>query len=127
MTHQLKTRILFSSLFFLLLLISFPVTSIQAQDSSRVDRMVARLVTRLSLADSQTVQIREVLQSSQDQAAIDREQFQGDRDAMMQAMMDRTKSTDEQIEKLLTDDQKKIYEEVKTEGATQMRERMGRK
>lgn len=83
-----------------------------SQDSSIVDRRVNGLRTRLSLTDDQTIKVKEILEQSFLQMQEDREKYQGNRESMMEIMRERTRANDDSIKVILTDEQKKTYEQM---------------
>jgi len=80
-----------------------------------------RLKTELKLTPEQTAKIQKILDSAQKQAEIDRQKYQGDREAMFKAMRERWDKIDKEIESVLTKEQKQKYEKIKKE----RQERMG--
>jgi hypothetical protein len=102
----------------------------QMPDSARIDRHITMLKTRLNLSDSQTVQIRTILENEQKQAAADREKYRGDFNAMRKARTERRQETDGQIMKVLNKDQQKEYDKIQKEfrqGPPGQRQRRGSK
>ena len=85
-----------------------------------------RLKSELKLTPEQTAKIQKILDDAQKQAEIDRQKYQGDREAMMKAMRNRWEKIDKEIEAVLTKDQKKKYEQIKKERQGRMREWRGR-
>jgi Spy/CpxP family protein refolding chaperone len=85
-----------------------------------------RLKTELKLTPEQTAKIQKILDDAQRQAEIDRQKYQGDREAMMKAMRERWEKIDKEIEAVLTKEQKKKYEQIKKERQERMREWRGR-
>jgi Spy/CpxP family protein refolding chaperone len=85
-----------------------------------------RLKTELKLTPEQTAKIQKILDDAQKQAEIDRQKYQGDREAMMKAMRERWEKIDKEIEAVLTKEQKKKYEQIKKERQERMREWRGR-
>ena len=84
-------------------------------DSVRVERHLQFLKDSLNLSDSQTVQIRAILENEQKEAAADREKYKGNRDEMMKAREDRREATDKKIMAVLNKDQQEKYEKVRSE------------
>jgi len=85
-----------------------------------------RLKQELNLTPEQVTKIQKILDSAQKQAEIDREKYQGNREAMMKAMRERWEKIDKEIEAVLTKEQKKKYEAIKKERQERMREWRGR-
>ncbi|MFN3134225.1 MAG: Spy/CpxP family protein refolding chaperone [Candidatus Kryptonium sp.] len=111
----LTLLILFSSIF-----ISFTLS----QDRSRgYGGFLERLKQELNLTTEQVAKIQKILDSAQKQAEIDREKYQGNREAMMKAMRERWEKIDKEIEAVLTKEQKKKYEVIKKERAQGYRRR----
>lgn len=104
-----------------------PFSHVNAQGFMRIDSTVTRLKTRLVLTDSQVVHVKEIVTQAQKEMMTLREAFQEDRAAMMEAMRERMLKTDTEIEALLTDEQKNMYEEVKKERQAQRQQRMQRR
>ena len=78
------------------------------------------------MTPEQVTKIQKILDSAQKQAEIDREKYQGNREAMMKAMRERWEKIDKEIEAVLTKEQKKKYEAIKKERQERMREWRGR-
>ncbi|MDD8017264.1 MAG: hypothetical protein PHP42_02705 [Bacteroidota bacterium] len=113
---SLYTKILFGILFLLGISV--------AQQQQRSEQMVQRLKDSLSLSDQQVTKIKVILDKQREEGRKDWEAHQGDRDAMRSAMMKRMEKSDVEIEKLLTKEQKKKYEEIKKHRREMMQERM---
>jgi Spy/CpxP family protein refolding chaperone len=87
---------------------------------------LGRFAFELKLTPEQTAKIQKILDDAQKQAEIDRQKYQGDREAMMKAMRERWEKIDKEIEAVLTKEQKKKYEQIKKERQERMREWRGR-
>ena len=74
-----------------------------------------RLTERLSLTEDQTKKVQEIFKNADKERSEKMESVRGDRDAMREQMTAIMANTDKQIEKILTDEQKKKYEELKKE------------
>ncbi|CUS97231.1 Spy/CpxP family protein refolding chaperone [Candidatus Chrysopegis kryptomonas] len=121
MTRKLLT------LAFAIAFISFILNFVSAQDRGRGFGMyLERLKRELNLTPEQVTKIQKILDSAQKQAEIDREKYQGDREAMMKATRERWEKIDKEIEAVLTKEQKKKYEQIKKERQERMREWRGR-
>ena len=101
----------------------------QPQRSSRATpaERAKELKERLSLDEQQTAKVTEIFAASQKEWEKLREKSQGDRAAMRGGMLDIARKTDEGIEALLTDAQKKEYEKVKEERRQMMQRRPPRR
>jgi hypothetical protein len=86
-----------------------------ASPAERADRLMKTFAERLALSDSQTVAIRSIVTTSMEQGAKDREQYAGDREAMMQASKERNDKMYAEIEKLLTIAQIEKFTELRDE------------
>jgi hypothetical protein len=84
-------------------------------DSTRLDRHLTMMKDRLNLSDSQTVQIRTILENDQKLAAADRDKYRSDRKAMQKARDQRRQDTNKQIMMVLNKDQQKQYEKMQKE------------
>ncbi len=82
-----------------------------------------QLKVRLSLTDVQTAKVTEIYKNAQEEMEKLREKGQGDRQAMREGMLDIARRTDEQIEELLTPEQKKEFTKVKEERRQMMQRR----
>ncbi|MBW7887124.1 MAG: hypothetical protein H3C35_02050 [Bacteroidetes bacterium] len=91
---------------------------------NRTERAVERLKEKLTLTKEQEKNIKVILDDQQEAMTKEREQHQGDRDAMRAAMIKHRDEADKKIEKLLTKEQKKKYEEYKKERQEMMKNRM---
>lgn len=121
MTRKLLT------LAFAIAFISFILNFVSAQDRGRGFGMyLERLKRELNLTPEQVTKIQKILDSAQKQAEIDREKYQGDREAMMKATRERWEKIDKEIEAVLTKEQKKKYGQIKKERQERMREWRGR-
>lgn len=109
------------SLFIMILFFSSPSF---AQPSERVEMQALRLKEKLSLNEEQTSKVHEIIQRQEKQERKDREEHQGDRREMMKATVARMEKTDAEIEKVLTREQKRKFEDYKEERRQEMRERM---
>lgn len=89
-----------------------------------VDEAVLRLKERLNLTNEQTEQVEAIMTSTRNEMQKLRDNASGDRRQSMMQGRKLMESQDKQIEALLTDDQKKIYEEIKKERREEMRKRM---
>lgn len=81
-----------------------------------------RLKAELNLTLEQTAKIQKILDSAQKQAELDRQKYQGDREAMLKAMRERWEKVDKEIEAILTKEQKTKYEKIKKERQERIRE-----
>ncbi len=84
-------------------------------DSARLNRHLTMLKNRLNLSDTQSVQIRTILENEQKQAAADREKYRGDFKAAQKARTERRQQTDNQIIKVLDKDQQKEFKKIQKE------------
>lgn len=89
-----------------------------------VEEMTIRLQERLNLTDEQTGQVEKILLSAREERQKQRENASGDRRQMLDQMRSMLENRDKQIEALLTEEQKKIYQEIKKERREEMRQRM---
>ncbi len=100
----------------LILLLFIFIGVMLSQDRGRgYEMFLERLKQELSLTPEQVVKIQKILNSAQKQAELDREKYQGDREAMMRAMRERWEKIDKEIESVLTKEQRKKYELIKKE------------
>jgi hypothetical protein len=86
-----------------------------ASPADRAERLMKSFTERLALSDSQTVSIRAIVTASMEQGAKEREQYAGDREAMMQASKERNDKMYAEIEKLLTKPQIEKFTELRNE------------
>lgn len=91
---------------------------------NRPERTMERLKEKLSLTKDQEAKIQSLLDKQREAIAKEREEHQGDREAMRAAMMKQRNEIDAEIEKILTKEQKKKYEEYKKERQEMMKKRM---
>jgi 2-oxoglutarate dehydrogenase complex dehydrogenase (E1) component-like enzyme len=84
-------------------------------DSMRLERHLTMLKNRLNLSDTQSVQVRTILEDEQKQAAADREKYRGDFKAMQKARTERRQQTDIQIMQVLNKDQQKEFKKIQKE------------
>lgn len=90
-------------------------------DSTMIEQRVTTMTDRLELTAEQSAQLRVILN---DEAAKARQAMAaGDREAMREAFRERIKETDRRIEEILTDTQKKAYQEYREERRQEMRKR----
>ncbi|MDE3057810.1 MAG: hypothetical protein KGJ59_07630 [Bacteroidota bacterium] len=111
----------------LVLLVTVVSQSMRAQtseDSSRAANRAAVLKDSLGLSDEQTAKVQAIFLKSMGQMAKEREEHQGDRMEMMQAMRTHMQEMDKEINALLTPDQQKKYEQLVKERRERMRQRM---
>jgi Spy/CpxP family protein refolding chaperone len=99
-----------------------------AQGRQRGQQMqAARLDTlkvRLNLTDQQVSQIQDIFAKSREEMTKNRDSYRGDHDAMMKAMKENNDNTNSQIEKVLTPEQNKIFQQIKADWAKRSEERM---
>ncbi len=88
------------------------------------DEMALRLSERLDLTEEQTAQVEKILLSAREEMQKLRENASGDRSRNRDQLRSLMEKQDKQIEALLTDEQKKIYGEIKKERREEMRRRM---
>lgn len=113
--------------FTLKLLVLLFISFMFSQQTSRGYGMYfERLKQELNLTPEQATKIQKILDSAQKQAEIDREKYQGNREAMMRVTRERWEKIDREIESVLTKEQKKKYEQIKRERQERMREWRGR-
>ncbi len=97
------------------LLILGSVSFSQGMMMATPEERAKRLTERLSLTEDQTKKVQEIFKNADKERSEKMEPVRGDRDAMREQMTAIMASTDKQIEKILTDEQKKKYEELKKE------------
>lgn len=117
-----RMRIFLVRIGVLLALISGVVLAQPPQN--RPERTMERLKEKLSLTKDQEAKIQSLLDKQREAIAKEREEHQGDREAMRAAMMKQRNEIDAEIEKILTKEQKKKYEEYKKERQEMMKKRM---
>ncbi len=114
-----KTLLLFALPLFLLV----ASASVISQERGRgFGNFLERLKAELKLTSEQVVKIQKILDDAQKQAEVDRQKYQGDREAMVKAMRERWNKIDKEIEAVLTKEQKIKYEKIKQERQERMRE-----
>lgn len=74
-----------------------------------------RLKERLALSDEQAKKAEAIFQKSQERTREGMMKRMGDREAMREFMQKQMEATDKEIERILTAEQKKKYEELKKE------------
>lgn len=117
----MKSKVfLLSALFLFLLVVVVP--AIPQERGRGFANFLERLKTELKLTPEQVVKIQKILDEAQKQAEVDRQKYQGDREAMMKAMRERWNKIDKEIEAVLTKEQKEKYEKIKKERQERMRE-----
>ncbi len=114
-----KTFVLFAVLIFFFLL----GQTIMAQPPADTDKRLEHLKDRLALNDDQTAQIRDILERADAERDRLRELNEQNREKTRSAMQDLRDETDQQIDSVLTADQKTEYEKMKKE----LREKRGRR
>jgi protein CpxP len=108
---------------FLAVLIIFLVSYLIAQPNRRTpEERTKQLTEQLSLDKKQQAQVLEIYKENDKkrEAMFSDMQGSGDRDAAREKMMKLFEETDKQIEKILTKDQKKKYDDLKKERANRM-------
>ena|ERR1700679_250333 len=84
------------------------------------EEQAKQLQTQLTLNDDQTAKITAIYKVQATKRDSIRTAANGDRDAMMQAMMPLMKSTNEQIKALLTADQATAFQKIQDERRARM-------
>ncbi len=84
------------------------------------EEQAKRLKDTLALSDSQTVKVQKIYENMHTAMMETFQSNQGDREAIREAMMTIVSETDEQIEALLTPEQKVKYEEMEKERRNRM-------
>jgi Spy/CpxP family protein refolding chaperone len=102
------------------LLVTFVIVMVfvkggMAQPPQDLEKQVAYLNERLDLTEEQTVQIRDIIGRGQTERDRLRELNEENREAMRAAMQDLRDETDQQIDSLLTEEQKTEYDKMKKE------------
>ncbi len=121
----MKGKILIPSLL-ALFVFAITIPAISQERRRGFEGYLERLKTELNLTPEQTAKIQNILSSAQKQAELDRQKYQGDREAMFKAMRERWEKIDKEIEAVLTKEQKAKYEKIKKERQERMREWRGR-
>ena len=88
-----------------------------------VDRELSRLKERLGLSEDQASQIKQILEESRNQAKMMREEGVSWRERR-EVMNEVQEKKDKAIEKILTEDQKKLYKQMKKERPKKIEEEM---
>lgn len=83
----------------------------QEQNPARIDKEVARMDAALDLTADQEKKIKKTLEHSREEMIKDRKANEGNRSAMREAMKARRELTESQIKNILTDAQKRKYDE----------------
>lgn len=109
-----------------LFILSITISALSQERRRGFEGYLERLKKELNLTPEQTEKIQKILESAQKQAELDRQKYQGDREAMLKAMRERWEKTDKEIEAVLTKEQKAKYEKIKKERQERMREWRGR-
>lgn len=91
-----------------------------------VDRELSRLKERLDLSEDQASQIKQILEESRNEAKMTREEGVSWRERR-EALKELEEKKDEAIEKILTEDQKSLYEQMKKERPKKIEEEMRRR
>ena len=101
--------------------------TILAQGFQRGQRLQAEridtLKSKLNLTNKQVDQVKDIFTKSREKMAKNRENYMGDRDAMMKAFKDNTNKTYIEIEKILTPEQKNKFKKIKEDWIKQSEER----
>ncbi len=108
----------------------FVFTTLIAQPQRRTpEERTKQLTEQLSLDKKQQAQVLEIYKQNDKkrEAMFSDMQGSGDRDAAREKMMKLFEETDKQIEKILTKDQKKKFDDLKKERANRMGGRRERK
>lgn len=87
----------------------------QGMMMATTEERAKRLKERLSLTEEQTKKVQEIFKKSEKERQEKMESVRGDREAMREQMTAIMAGTDKEIEKLLTEEQKKKYGELKKE------------
>jgi Spy/CpxP family protein refolding chaperone len=111
---------------FLVLFIAITIPAVSQERRRGFEGYLERLKAELNLTPEQTAKIQKILNSAQKQAELDRQKYQGDREAMLKAMRERWEKIDKEIEAVLTKEQKAKYEKIKKERQERMREWRGK-
>jgi Spy/CpxP family protein refolding chaperone len=107
----------------LIALFALALTSgmVSAEEQTYVDRRLAQMEDKLDLTDEQFLQVREILETAAYRIAADRQQLEGDPDALRSAVAGTLKDASKQIEALLTEDQREEYVEFRKSGRADLR------
>lgn len=88
---------------------SFLAPEASSQPRRGMQQIADTLIVRLNLSDEQAAKVKEIVAASQEQMRLDREAFADDRETMMLAMKERMDKMYEDIEAILTVDQKAAF------------------
>ena len=116
-----KSNIVF--VLMLMLLVS-SITVAQPGRGNRAEMTLKKIKEKVGLTDQQTAKVKEILEKSQEKMRKEFETNDGDRSAMREAMQKLMKESDAEIEKLLTKEQGKKFDEYKKERNEEIRNRM---
>jgi len=120
----MKSRNIFSLVVFCSILFA---GAILAQGFQRGQRLQAEridtLKSKLNLTNKQVDQVKDIFTKSREEMIKNRENYMGDRDAMMKAFKDNTNKTYNEIEKILTPEQKNKFKKIKEDWIKQSEER----
>jgi Spy/CpxP family protein refolding chaperone len=116
-----KSNIVF--VLMLMLLVS-SITVAQPGRGNRTEMTLKKIKEKVGLTEQQTAKVKEILEKSQEKMRKEFETNDGDRSAMREAMQKLMKESDAEIEKLLTKEQGKKFDEYKKERNEEIRNRM---
>jgi len=97
----------------------------QMSPEDRAKRQTEQLTTRLKLNDEQQAKVLAIQLDRVKKSMELRQNSSGDREAMRAEMQKLTQDSDAKMNALLTDEQKKAYEEFKAEQRERMQNRQG--
>lgn len=102
----------FLLIFIIMYFIPLFAVEVNTQPVDLLSEQVTKLKNQLSLDDSQTTKLREILEKEQATAAANRETFKNNALKLTQAAYDRKKEKETQIEALLNPIQKEKFKEI---------------
>ena len=112
--NRIKNQSRMTMRFAFLLLLTLMITNIfVAQDRRQVDRVVEKLRAKLSLTEDQAMKLQEILSAAQDQLAQKRDVGGNDKHAFKATIKTTMSQAEEQIQALLSDEQKTAFAKSK--------------
>lgn len=108
----------------MLMLLVASITVAQPGRGNRAEMTSKKIKEKVGLTDQQSAKVKEILEKNQEKMRKEFETNDGDRSAMREAMQKLMKESDAEIEKLLTKEQIKKFDEYKKERNEEIRHRM---
>ena len=115
-------KLILTNLMLFFLLIIFSCSQEQGRRFSP-EEQIKDLKEKLELTEEQTEKVKTIIEEQSKEMAELRENFEGERFEMRDAMMEIRDETNQEIDLILTDEQQKEYEKIREERRGQRRNR----